>query len=122
MPTQKEIEFLDHIDELAKATKLEDWTSFVETLQIPGDIMPAIITQRPEMLKMVQPRQLSQPEHQAYINLIAGLIETNTALRQHAAEVARLAGNWMNMVSGMVGLAQRVKRFASFDRTGEDVG
>lgn len=119
MPSQRDIEFNVEIDRLSKNAKLDSWNSFVEELQVPGDIAPALYTMRPEMLKLVQPRQLSQLEHQTYLNLIAGLIQTNIALRQHTEETARLVGNWVGQVNGIIPLASRIQHFANFRRLGE---
>lgn len=99
---------------LRKASKLDSWSSFVEELKLPSEIFPAIMTGRPELLRIAQPRAITAEEHAAYLALIAGLIETNAALRAHTEQVAHLVETWMGQFQGSFALAQQINQFAAF--------
>lgn len=110
----KEAELTQQIVDLAKRARLDSWHEFVETLQVPSELIPALITMRPELIKLASVRGLTKDEAQALYTLIGALIETNMILRQHAQEVASMTKNWMGSVHGMVTVADRLVRFAEF--------
>lgn len=106
------------IRELAEDAKLDSWSSFVEELQVPSEVYPAVVTNRPQLLRAIPPRALSADEAAVLYKLIAGLIETNVALRQHASELASLVDNWLTLFKGITSGADRIQRFAHFDHRG----
>lgn len=93
---------------------LANWTSFIEELQVPGDLYPALMTGRPELLRAVQPRALTADEAAVLYRLIAGLMGTNSALRMHAQEVAKLVQAWGGAFKTLSSVGQRIERFANF--------
>lgn len=110
----------EQIIELAKRAKLESWHSFVEELRVPSELVPALVTNRVELIRLAQARPLETEQVDALYKLIAGLIETNQALRQHAAQVANLAQDWLAANRGMISTAVKLKRFAQFHHSEVD--
>ena len=106
------------IIELARKAKLDAWNAFVEELKVPSELFPALMTNRPEMVRLAPRRPLSAEEADALYNLIAGLIETNSALREHAAQVATLVQDWMSGIHGLISTARKVRQFARFEHNG----
>jgi|SRR5215471_13281317 len=103
---------------LAREAKLDGWNAFVEELKVPSELFGALMTNRPEMVRLAQRRPLTAQEADALYNLIAGLIETNSALRAHAAQVASLVQDWMSGIHGMISTARKVRQFARFEHSG----
>src|SRR5262245_51819952 len=56
-------------------------SEYAEEIQVPGDLLPALASNRPEMLKLVRPRALTADEHKTYLELIRIAMETNYALQ-----------------------------------------
>lgn len=112
------------LDRLAEDAKIDSWTDFVDALNVPNDLFPALMTNRPELVKLVKARPLSAEEHRVYLDLIGGIMETNAALREHAAQVAKLTGIWADNFKALRNVGQRIERYASFKRStstdGED--
>lgn len=104
----------DEILRLAKAARLEDWNSFVEELQVPSELFPALATNRPELVRLAPRRALTAEEADALYKLIAALIETNQALRAHASQVADMATQFAGGINGVISTAMKIKRFAQF--------
>lgn len=101
-------------------TLLKDWTSFVTKLEVPGDLAPAFVTGRIELLKLATPRELTAEECGTLYKLIGGLVETNHALQEHSRLVAELASEVRRGIGGMEGLAHRLGRYAEF-KTPDDI-
>lgn len=106
----------DLLADYISSAKIDSWAAFVGELQVPSDLYPALLTMRPELLKAVTPRALTADEHRTLLNLIAGLIETNVALRMHAQEVSTLANGWLDQFRGLDTVGRRIVAFAAFDR------
>jgi len=120
-------EFDAQVTDLATRCRLTDWSSFIEEMQVPGDIAPALITTRPELLRAVQPRALTAEETAAVYKVMAGLIETNNALREHAQQLAIFTETWAGQFAGLQSVGRKIERFANFrrsydDEVGEPVG
>jgi hypothetical protein len=99
----------------AEKCKLDNWTAFVNPIDVPADIFPALQSGRPELIKLIQPRELTAVEAKALFNIIGTLIETNTALRDHAAFVSQFVGNWADSFKALRSVGDRIVRFAAFD-------
>jgi len=108
------------LDEITADVGLSSWNDFVEALQVPSDLFPALLANRPQLIKLVTPRSLSADEHRVYLDLISGLMATNDALRQHAAHVSHAADMVEQHLSGTIKSARRLSRFAEFKTSGED--
>jgi hypothetical protein len=121
-PTATELMDAD-IDRLVEKGKLDSWTDFVDALNVPNDLFPALMSNRPELVVLVKPRALSTDEHKVYLDLIGGLMKTNAALREHASQLARLTSNWADAFTALRNVGQRIERFANYKRstsTGEE--
>lgn len=106
--------------DLAERTRLKTWHSFVEELQVPSDLMPAIMANRPVLLRLVPPRACSAEEFTVLVNLLAGLLETNQALQEHAAEVAKLAEALSGHLTAFQSVARNLAHLARFATLEED--
>src|SRR5262252_8342811 len=93
------------IAEYRDKTKLDSWNSFVEELQVPGDLYPALVTMRPELVRAATPQALDRDQCIVLYKLIAGLLETNAALREHTARVAQLTENLASQMTGFMRVA-----------------
>lgn len=112
--SQEAAQYLDA--QLAQVkTKLESWAAFVEAVDVPSDIYPALQTGRPELLKLANPRALTQEECAKLYQLLAVLIETNQALQQHSQEVGRLVNRWADAFKHLHSVGLRVTRYANFE-------
>jgi hypothetical protein len=88
--------------------------AFVTALDVPGDIAPAFMTGRPELIKLAHPRVLSADECAVMFKLVRGLLETNQALRDHAALVLKLSETQHQAARGMVQAMNRLRIVAGF--------
>lgn len=104
----------DEIVALAKAAKINDWTDFVEALGVPDELLPAVMTGRGDLVKLVKPRPMSEKEAKVLLDLIAGLLDTNAALRLHARQTAQLVDNWAQAFNALRGIGAKIQRFAYF--------
>ena len=109
----------EEIRSYRESTKLDSWNSFVEGLQVPGDLYPAVLTNRPQLVLAATPRELSKDECAVLYKLIAGLLETNAALREHTERVGQLTENLNAAMTNFVRVAQQIKLFANFEVVGE---
>jgi len=108
------------IDEARRNARLDSWTSFVEPLDVPSDIYPAILTLRHQLMKAAPARALTAEECKTVYAVIAGLIETNAALRSHAERLAQLVDNWADNFKALQRTGQRIQRFANFVTEADD--
>jgi hypothetical protein len=109
----------EEIKSYREAAKLDSWTAFVDELQVPGDLYPGVVTNRPQLIKAATPRELSKDECAVLYNLIAGLLETNAALREHTERVGQLTENLNSQLTGFMRVAHQIKLFANFGVVGE---
>jgi hypothetical protein len=107
------------IADFRREAKLDSWASFVEALQVPNDLAVALMTGRHELVKAAQPRALTIEECATLYKLIAGLVETNAALREHTERVAILTNRLNDALTGFASTAQSINDFANFRVTGE---
>jgi hypothetical protein len=104
---------------LQRIAKLEGPNFFTQAVDMPADLAAAIITSRPELLRAVRPRALTEDECSVLYNLLSTLIETNMALREHAQEVATMTKNMMGGFTTVAMVADQLKGFANFDQMTE---
>jgi hypothetical protein len=107
------------IIEFRRDAKLDSWSSFVEALQVPNDLAVALMTGRPELLKLALPRALTVEECAVLYKLLGGLLETNAALRQHTERVAQLTDILNDSMKGFTRAARSIHDFANFRATEE---
>jgi hypothetical protein len=110
------------INRLAKACKLEGWNSFVTEMTMPGSIYLPLATGRPELIRVIKPIDLTAEQVAPMLNVIATLIETNVALRDHAAQLAHLVETWADAFKHLHGVGEKIERFANFksNTTGDE--
>jgi hypothetical protein len=94
--------------------KLDSWTSFVEALDVPSDIAPALMTGRRELMAAVQPRDLPAFQVEKLYTIIGVLLETSAALRQHTQRVAQLVDNLNDSFMGVTTSMRKIDDFANF--------
>jgi hypothetical protein len=111
----------EQIKRLAKECKLDSWTAFVDPVDVPGDFYPALASGRPELIKLIQPRALSADETKALFQIIASLIGTNMALREHAEQLALFTHNWADAFKALHSVGERIERFARFEHDDGEV-
>jgi hypothetical protein len=112
----KQQEKMNQLEEMVATTKskMNSWNSLVENVNVPLDFYAALMTGRPELLKVVKPRELTEDECRNVYNLIAVLIETNQELQKHANELSRMVNNWSGAFKQLHSVGQRIERFAKF--------
>lgn len=109
------------VTSLAEQCRLKDWSSFIEEIALPQDLAFALMTSRPELLRVVKPRPLTEEEAAKIYKAMAALMETNMALRSHAQQLARLTNNWANQFAGLHGVGEKIQNFANFRRSYDEV-
>jgi Trp operon repressor len=107
-------ELEQQITDLSKRAKLQAWNEFIEELQVPSELVPALMTNRSQLIRLARPRALTPDETESLYKLIAALLETNMALREHASQLACMMQNWVGSIYGSVKQAGRIGRFAEF--------
>lgn len=108
------------IKRLASACRLDAWTAFVDEMKVPSDIYPALASGRPELIELIQPRALTAEEAKPLFAIIATLIGTNFALRQHSEQLAAFTHNWADSFKALHAVGSRIERFANFDHGSDD--
>jgi hypothetical protein len=102
------------LDKAQQACALDDWNCFLEPMDAPQDLAVAIMTGRPELVKLAQPRALTQDECAVVFKMLSILLETNSALREHAALTAQLVGQWTDSVQAIFATAGKIEDFANY--------
>lgn len=103
------------IAELRERTHLDGWNGLLVAIEVPADILPAIMANRPELMAAAQPRAMEAPEVAKLYRVIEVLLDTNQALREHTARVAQLTNNLNGQLVGFARVAQQIERFANFE-------
>jgi hypothetical protein len=117
--TDKAAELDAYIKDIRRRCNLDSWTHFVNDVDVPGDLYPALASNRPELIKAIPPRQLEPEEAKALFNIIGTLIETNAALKEHAAHTAKMVLQWGDAFKHLRSLGYSIERFATFDHAEE---
>jgi hypothetical protein len=106
---------------IAATCRLDSWTSFVEAIELPMDLQLALLTSRAELVDIATPRAMNEAEVGKLYTAIKGLIQTNLALREHAAQVAQLTNRWADLFKGIATIATDVEHYANFRAVGGDL-
>ena len=101
--------------DLATKSSLESVTSFVRDAKIPSDLLPAFLSNRPELIGLAPARDMTAEEGKYLYDLIRVLMETNQALREHSLEVSKLVEQWGAQFKGMARSAMNIEKYAAFD-------
>lgn len=114
-------ELNDLIDRLNDASGLDDWNAYAESVDVPGELFPALMTGRPELLALLQPRAMTAEEVGKLYKLISVLVRTNQLLQQHARAVAHQVDIWSDSFKQLATVGHRVQLFANFKRTDQSL-
>lgn len=104
------------------AKKLRSWNELTDSVELPPDLYAVLMTGRPELLKIAEPRALSEEECAKLYKLLGVLIETNSALKLHSKLLAQHAENMSQQLKGVVGLTRALENFAAFRHGDDDAG
>jgi hypothetical protein len=63
----------------------------------------------------IQPRALTAAEAKPLFDIIASLMGTNMALREHAEQLAQFTHNWAEAFKQLRAVGYRIERFANFE-------
>jgi hypothetical protein len=109
------VERLDQlVTEACDKMEMNSWNSFVRELPVPSGLLPALMSGRTQLVEPSTPKTLSAEEIAAIYKLIAGLIDTNQALRRHAEEVSRQIAIWTDAFKHLQSVGYRIEHFANF--------
>lgn len=81
---------------------------------LPTPVIAAVTSGRGCMALAAKNIVMEQREAEALVDLIAALVDTNQALRQHAERVASLVNLWTTQIRGLESLTDRIVDFAHF--------
>ena len=101
-------------DLLQTVNRLRRPNELAEVVSLPPDLAAALVTGRPELLKIAQPRAMSEDEVRRLYHLIGVLIETNHELQNHATELAKMARQAYEQQRGTMAKLLQLEEFAGF--------
>lgn len=107
----------DLITELSQRCRLDGWEAYVRELDLPIELMPALMTGRPELLMLLKPRAMTEEEVRKLYQLIGTLMETNFALQEHAQQISQQVSIWLDAFKHLNSVGRRIGHFANFRRT-----
>jgi hypothetical protein len=110
----------EFIREKAEACKLPNWSSLTEEVKVPAELAVALMTSRPELVKLAKPRPLSEEECKAVFHLVGVLIESNAALSEHAQMVGQMIDIWSQHFKALASTGRNIEAFANFRSPLED--
>lgn len=102
--------------------KMRAWTQYCEELQAFPELAPALMAGRPDLVRLMQPRAMSEAECRMFIELVAILIATNATLQQHSQLVAELAKQTHNLYQGGINKLLQLQDYANFRNPVEGEG
>lgn len=111
---QIDAHLLQQIAHAEEMNVLTAWNQFSSTVHIPADLYIALQTGREELLRLTNPRPLSEVEARATFHLIGTLIRTNMLLREHAERTSQMVDTWAQAFNHLHSVGQRVQNFAAF--------
>jgi hypothetical protein len=94
--------------------KMPGPASLTEDVAMPPEFVAAFVTGRPELVKLVRPRALTEEECKSLYNAMAVLIQTNAALIEHAQRLATSVDQWDNAFKQLDSVGRRIVDFANF--------
>lgn len=111
-PTGADIDH-DRLNEILD--RMRSWHELSEDVKgpLPNMIVAAVSSGRPELARLAI-GEGATPEMTALINLIASLLETNSALQSHAERLADQTRQMRQNLKGLFRLAHRIESFAEF--------
>lgn len=91
-----------------------DWASLVEEVNLPQDLAFALVTQRPELLKIWKKRAFTLDESAAVVNTLRVYVETNAILQAHCVNILKRAEHIAGAVHNLTTTAQALIDVADF--------
>lgn len=103
---------------MSKMTSMETgWNDVeIDVDNVPPDLMPAIMTNRRELLGNAA-RDMNAKEVAGVLGVLGAYMEANQLLRRHCELVAQRAENVAGAIDGLTVNLNTLKRFAHFDET-----
>jgi len=105
--------FTDAEDERVEV-RLKASNEFTADVSVPPDLYPGFAASRPVLLRAWQERAFSAEESRQVVDALATLLETNQALREHAAAVEQQVTNVRTLLKGAMTSVQRLRDLAAF--------
>lgn len=112
-PTRHE-KLVEVLKTLSAKQVLRSPAELADSCACPPEMFGALITGRPELIKLAKPRALNEEECGQLYQLIGTLIETNTLLREHAETTGKLVADWADLFKGLASLGLEIENFAQF--------
>lgn len=112
-PTRHE-KLAEMIKVLSATQVLRSPAELAEACTCPPELFAALITGRPELIKVAKAKALTVEECGQVYALIGTLIQTNAALIRHAEDVGKLVGDWADLFKGLSHLGVEIENFAQF--------
>lgn len=110
---------MDHLNALvlkiADKNLIDSPMALVGEVDIPSFLAAAFLTNRPEMVEScANGRSLDVAETSAVMRLLAVLMQTNQALREHAEGLAIMTDSWLTAFKGIATVGGKIGDFANF--------
>jgi hypothetical protein len=84
------------------ATKIiADWTALAEEVPVPGELLPALMANRVELLTLAQ-RPMNTEEVGKVLNILRVLMNTNQALQQRCSVLYEELENLRGSIKGLL--------------------
>lgn len=99
--------------ELSRPPILRSWNELIEDVSLPNDFALALMSGRPELLKIIN-RPLSVEEAQQVAHAMQVLMDTNVALQRHCRELADLVRDTYGNLKGVTTKLGRLEDHANF--------
>jgi hypothetical protein len=103
-----------------KTAKLRNWNDLTEEVKAPQTVMLAMMTARPELLKLAPKQAATEEETAALYNVIRVLMETNQELQRHSQKVADEMKNLRLTLQGMKRKFDELFALASFTEADDE--
>ena len=99
--------------------QMRSWNDLADTVTgaLPGEIVAALTTGRPELISAFTPKR---PLIKGLVELVRVLMQTNIALQDHAAELAKRSRMLDDHLKGLITTCRRIDDFANF-RSSDDL-
>ena len=78
-----------------------DWTALAEEVHVPGDLLPALMANRAELLMLVK-RPMNADEVGQVLNVLRVLMTTNQTLQQRCAHLNEELENLRGSIKGLL--------------------
>lgn len=105
--------------EPSKSPVLKSWNELIEDVSLPNDFALALMSGRPELLRIVN-RPLSVEEARQVAHAMQVVMETNVALQRHCQEMADMVRDAYGNLKGLTTKLGQLEDHANFRQPLED--